>query len=210
MIEPLANYLNEAIEINSDGYYRTVTLFRHENVDCPNLTQEEFIAMMRADLKKALDEYENTIHGEAVQSHKDYVARRTKEAEEFAAKKWKTDKRRQEYVQRAILNAENDKWHLRKEGIFFDFKPDVRQGIPGVCILSPDSDDNKLARCYEEQAKSKWWKKATGWAFKYECGKNSLRYSFRPWIELITDESTAAERKREQKALDDAISAWYN
>ena len=209
MMEPLASYINEAVTINTDGYYRTVTLLRHENIDCPNLTQEEFIELMHADLEKALDEYKNTIHGEVIQNHKDYVARRTKEAEEFAAKKWKTDKRREEYVKRAIFNAENDKWSLREAGIFFDFQPDVSQGIPGVCILTPDSDDNHLARCFEEQAKTKWWKKATGWVFKYECGKNSLRHSFRPWIELIMDESSSAERKREQEALDNAISAWY-
>lgn len=209
MMEHLTSCINEAVTINTDGYYRTVTLLQHKNIDCPNLTQDEFIELMQADLEKALDEYKNIIYGEVVQSRKDYVAYRTKEAEEFAAKKWKTNKRREEYVQRVIFNAENDLWHICEAGIFFDFKPNVTEYIPGVCILSPGDDDNKLARCFEKQTESKWWKKATGWVFKYECGKDSLRHSFRPWIELIMDESSSAERKREEKALDDAISAWY-
>jgi len=210
MMEPLISYINEAVITNTDGYYRTVTLLRHENIDCANLTEDEFVELMRADLEKVLDEYKGIIHGEIVQDLKDYVARRTKEAEEFAARKWKTDKRRQEYVKRAIFNAENDRGRLREQGIFFDFKPDVRQGIPGVCILSPESSDQQLRSCYKELVDSKWWKKGKGWVFKYECGKNSLRHSFRPWIDLIMDESSSAERKREQKALDDAIQDWYD
>lgn len=208
-MEPLISYINEAIEINKNEYYRTVTLLRHENIDCPNLTVDEFVEMMHQDLEKALDEYKNAIHGEIKQDHKSYVEYRTKEAEEFAAKKWKTDKRRQEYVKRAIFNAENDTWRLREAGIFFDFRPDIDVASPQVCTISPSSSDKDLALCFKEVSKSKWWQKATGWVFKYECDKKTLRYSFRPRIDLIMDESSTAERKREKEALDNAISAWY-
>lgn len=210
-MEPLYNYLREAVEINSDGYYRTVTLVRRENIKCAELTADQFVEMMWEDLENALDEYKNLNHGEAIERHKEYVERRVKEAEAFAAKKWKTDKRRQEYIDRAKFNAENDTWHLREKGIAFDFHPGVDNGIPGVCILSPTNvTEQQLKACFDKVSAAKWWKKGTGWALKYKCAKDSFRNSFRGEVVLLMDESSTAERKQEQKSLDNAIQAWYN
>lgn len=209
-MKSLSNYLIEALQVErTNGSYRTVVLLRHEGINTSNLSKEEFIQLMKEDLQNAQALYSKEVRAARETTKPAYMERKRQEAEEFANKKWKTDKRKQEYIDNALANAE-EVWNNFKTDIFFDFKPDVRNGIPGVCILKSDTPDSQLGRCYEELAKSKWWQYGKGWAFKYECGMSTLLYSFRPWIDLLMNESEAEERKREQKRLDDEIQAWYD
>jgi len=210
-MQPLINYVREAVQIDKTSKgYRTVTILRHEDIDIPNLSKEEFIRLMKEDLQKAQAEYSKLVAPENERSKQRYIEYRLNDARNFAERKWKTERKRQEYIK----NAEE---RIRKEAerfgssddMFWDFKPHVDNGIPGVCILRADTGDNQLARCYEEWVTSKWWKKGTGWAFKYECRDKSLISCFRPWIDLLMDESSTAERKREQQNLDQAIADWY-
>ena len=208
-MKPLSNYLAEALEIEkTNGSYRTVVLLRHEGIETGKLTKEEFIELMKADLKKATSDYLKAIRGDQERNKHDYMDRRRKEAEEFASKKWKTDAKRQQYIDNAMTNAES----LYKDmdgSIFFDFKPDVGLGLPGVCILDDSTPDSQLGMCFDKLAETKWWQYGTGWAFKYECHTNSLISSFRPWIDLLMDESHTAERRRDQEHLDKAVSDYY-
>lgn len=209
-MEPLLSYINEAVDINNDGYYAVVTLVRHDGLDCANMAADKFVDLLAADLEKATDEYKGLVHGEAKENRQKYIARISREAKEFAALRWKTDKRRQEYIDRAVFNAENAKKYLYENYISFDFLTDPSVSRPMVCTgLSQDTPEVDLKKCFNEVSKSKYWAKATGWTFKYECSKNSRMHSFRPWIELILDESTTAERKREQDMLNKSIEDFY-
>lgn len=207
---------NADFEIIKTEYreYGVVTLVRRENVDCANISKEDFVKFMAEDLKTAVDEYAKICKPINDQRKKDLIERDVKAAIKFAEKKWKTQKKRDEYVENARKNAEAKKWYLDDpKRIFFDFKPDKgKMGIPEVCILRGEgTDDKQLERCYDELQDSKYFKKGTGWAFKYEShAKDKIStYAFRPYVDLLLDESDRAEQKRDEENLTKAIDAFY-
>ena len=217
-MKDLKNFINEAVEFETikTEYreYGVVTLVRRENVDCANISKEDFVKFIREDINTAVEEYAKIVKPLNDQKVKDSIEREIKNAISFAEKKWKTQKKRDEYVENAKKNIENKKWYLEDpKRIFFDFKPDTgRMGIPVVCTLSYDSDDKQLERCYEELVNGKYFKRGTGWAFKYESrSKDKINvYSFRPYVDLLLNESDREEQKRDAKNLSDSIERFYS
>ena len=206
------NFLGEALEISEiSGGYRIVTLLKHEGLDLVNMTEDDFVMLMSEDLKKAYQEYEQVRTPERAANKMKAIEREIEYAQKYAERKWKTQKKRDEYMAEFKVNIEKRYADYGKtDRLFFDFKPEVGNGLPGVCVLKPDTDERQLRACFDELVKSRWWKKGTGWAFKYEASKYDLATHFRPWIELIMSESDAAQRRKEQKMLDDSIAAYYD
>lgn len=215
----LNNYINEAVEFEliKTEYreYGVVTLVRRENVKCSSLSKEKFVKMILEDLHNAIEEYGKIIKPLNDERLKTYIERDIKQAEAYAEKKWKTQKKRDEYVENAKKNAETKKWYLDDyKRIFFDFKPDKgNMGIAQECILNVKTDEKQLEKCYEEIKNSKYFKKATGWAFKYEShGINKEKpgyYSFRPYVDLLLDETSREEQKRDAETLAQAVKDFY-
>lgn len=217
-MKSITDYINESIEFDIvDSYYGKtgiVTLVKRENVDCENLSKEDFVKMMKEDLDKAVEEYGVICKKISDEKREEYVKRIKKEAIEYAEKRYKRDSYKERYIQNAIKNAENAKifWE-RADDIFFDFKPDKGEnGINEVCILrAKKTDEKQLEKCFDVVSKSKYFKKATGWAFKYEShDKEKISVSaFRPYVDLILDEDTRAQQKRDEDHLRDAIADFY-
>ena len=217
-MKSITDYIYESIEFDIvDSYYGKtgiVTLVRRENVDCENLSKEDFVKMMKEDLDIAGKEYKEICK----KANDEYFEKRLeqikKEAIEYAEKKYKRSSYKEKYIQNAIKNAEDSRKFWDKDGrIFFDFKPEKgEQGIRDVCILNPDKTDEKqLEMCFDEVSKSKYFKKATGWAFKYESREKDKVsvYSFRPYVDLLLDETSREEQKRDEERLANAIQDFY-
>ena len=201
--------------------YRIATIME-TRVNTSNLSRNEFISLMHENLTRANAEYREIAVPEAIERHKqsnDWNIKWTiKHATEFAERKWKTEKKRTAHVEAEVAKTKahiefNDKLFedqlKRLYNLFFDFNPKPDQGIPGVCVLHYDADDDFLGRCYDELTKYDWWGKAKGWVMKYTCTKTSVHADFRPWIEYIFDDETRAEWEAQQKGIDDAITAYY-
>jgi len=209
-------------EKKSDGYRIATILSR--KVNTVNLTKDEFISAIKADLKEANSAYKALLIPELVdwrtKWNEQYVERTTQVAKEYAVKMWKTKKRQEQYIEKEVANSITrtakslqglyDEIERGLYDLFFDFKPEPGNSIPCVCILKENSDDLQLERCFEILSATEWWKKASGWVLKYECNKDSVRSGFRPWIELILDEETQKRRDAQQKSIDDAIMAFYS
>ena len=204
------NFLGEALEISElSGGYRIVTLLKHDGLDLANMTEDEFVRLMSEDLKQVHNEYERVRIPERASARAKAIDREIERAQKYADQKYKTQRKRDEYMAKFKANIEKNYEIWDQDQLFFDFKPGVGNSLPIVCVLKPNTDEYKLRQCYEELVKSRWWKKGTGWAFKYEAGKHDLATHFRPWIELIMNESDAARRRKEQQMLDDGIAAYY-
>ena len=67
----------------------------------------------------------------------------------------------------------------------------------------------KLSRCFEAVKDNRYFKKATGWKLTYTASDNSYRSSFRPHIELIVDEETAAQMKKDADDLTESVREFY-
>lgn len=192
-------------------------------VDTKSLSKEDFVKLMHENLTHANEMYREIAVPEAIErqnnTEKRSIEWAVKCATEYAERKWKTEKKRREYIDAQLAgarvrNAENRKKFEEQLGrlynLFFDFSPKPGQGLPGWCVLNYDASDDFLRNCYDELTKCEWWGKAQGWVMKYECGNTSVHADSRPWIEYIFDEETDAAWHGKQKAIDDDIMAYYN
>ena len=196
--------------------YITRTLVTR-NIDCANITCEEFVKAMFSDFLEAEEKYnENYIpEWEAwkLKSFKDHMKWIRKRATEYAEKKWKTEKKRNEYINNAVEKARKEykvSTYYDSLGFFdFDLEPG-KNGLSGNCCISYKGLTPKaLERCFNEVKDNRYFKKATGWKFTYESNENSFRSCFRPHIDLIVDAETEAAMKKEAADLAEDIRRFY-
>ena len=216
-MKSIKEFINEAAEFEliKTEYreYGCVTLVRHENLDLANMTKKQFVKLMSADLKEAIEEYSKIVKPLNDEALKKNIEREVAKATKFAETKYKTQRGKDKYIENARKNAEAKKWYLEDpERIFFDFQPDKgSMGIPMDCILKAKTDEEQLSKCYDYLSKNKYFKKATGWAFKYETNSKTEAsyYAFRPYVDLLLDESDRAEQKRDEEMLTQAVQDFY-
>lgn len=184
----------------------TAILITRENIVCSELTKEQFVNMMSEDLTNALHEdvrifkpiaeaqfYHNQ------EQHLEYVEKR---AREFAAKRWKTDKRRDQYVLDVLSKEKRNVFEFRPVSYFdFDVEP-WKNGISGCCILHPCETVENLERCFEYIKDNVYFKAAKGWQL-------IDHRSFRPEIKLILDEEMETKYKNDERGLSEAIARFY-
>lgn len=210
-MKSLVEYIREQLEVeNGRNGYKIVTLVRRENIDLANISEENFVKFIKEDFKKAVDEYTNVVKPYNEKRIAELIERDVNLAIKFAEKKWKTEKKRNEYVENIRKNAEQKKWYVENpERIFFDFKPTPAMGISSNCIIDKSSSDDTLKRAYEELKKDKYFTRGKGWAFKYETSDEKNPYSFRPWIDVLLSDNDKEEQKRDEENLTKAVEDFY-
>ena len=197
--------------------YRTITLVTRENLNCANMTADEFIMAMFSDMLEAEEKYNEMYVPEYVNSiinYFEYCMRSARNrATKFAEKKWKTEKKRNEYIKKELEKTRDsynhDKYYDSLSFFDFDVNPG-EMGISGDCCLSfKGLTMNALKRCFEKVKDNKYFKKATGWKLTYECSNNSVSTCFRPHIELIVDAETKAQMEKDERDLTESVRKFY-
>ena len=187
------------------------------NIDCASLTVDEFVKVMYSDLLEAEEKYNELFVPEWVSkyinTYKDHMKDTRKIAERYAERKWKTEKKRLEYVL-SVMKKEHAEYSPSKyynSISFFDF--DVNpgdMGISGDCVLSLKTlTFESLERCFEAVKNNKYFKVAKGWELTYTTDENSYASAFRPEVKLIVDENVEAAMKKEAQDLADDVARFY-
>lgn len=196
--------------------YRTITLVSR-NINCANITADDFVSAMFSDFLEAEEKYNDLYIPEWEASKvKNYFSRLEwvrNWATKIAEKKWKTEKKRNAFIEKEVEKARKeykiDNFYYDLSFFDFDVNPG-EMGISGDCCISyKELTPAKLCRCYEAVKDNKYFKKATGWKFTYEACNNSYRTCFRPHIELIVDNETAAKMKEDEENLTKAVNEFY-
>lgn len=176
------------------------------NVNCAELTKEQFVTMMIEDLRNSVIKSEEIFRPELEEQfyhnqeqHLEYVEKR---AREYACKKWKTDKRRDQYVLDVLAKEKRGVFEFRPVS-YFDFKLNPHQNyISDSCILRVDTTEDKLERCFDMIKDNKYFLSATGWEL-FETR------SFRPQIKLIMPDEMDEMYRKEEEDLANAIAKFY-
>jgi len=184
----------------------TAVLITRENINCSELTKEQFVSMMMEDLKNSVIKSEEIFRPELEaqfyhnqEQHLEYVEKR---AREYAAKKWKTDKRRDKYVIDEIAKVNRNQFIFYPVS-YFDFKLEpFTNSISDNCILRVNTTEEKLGRCFDEICNNKYFIAATGWELVET--RNS-----RSQIKLIMPEEMNEMYRKEEESLYNAISSFY-
>ena len=196
--------------------YRTVVLVSR-NINCADITAEEFVSAMFSDFLEAEEKYNDLYIPEweaaKVRSFFEHMEWARKHATNFAEKKWKTEKKRTAYIESEVAKARKEykMSDFYYDLSFFDFDVNPgKMGISGDCCISyKELTPTKLLRCFESVKNNKYFKKATGWEFTYEASNGSYRTAFRPHIKLITDAETAAQMKKDAEDLTESVRKFY-
>lgn len=215
-MKSLNQYITEAVKFdvikNQYREYGVVTLVRRENVDCASLSKDDFIKLMTEDLTKAVEEYETICNKLNDEKRKEVIEREMQKAIAFAEQKYKTQRGKDKYIENARKNAGKMIYLLDPKQIFFDFKPDKGEFDGGYTIKANGDYKDQLSKCYDVLVKSKYFKKGIGWAFKYESNtKDKIgTFAFRPYIDLLVDETTHAEQERDKERLAQSVNDFYS
>ena len=184
-----------------------IKILSTRNVNCSELTASEFASMMIEDMKKAKEVYDSIWYPIELELHNKHIESikvcTEKRAHQIAEKKWKTEKKRNEYVEKEMAKLKTSEFKFWTISFFdFDVKP-WDNGISNNCILTYDNmSENAMIRCFNEIKDNKYWKAAKGWILEdhHHC---------RPQIKLILPENIEAEFKQDEKNLCDAITKFY-
>lgn len=186
-------------------------------INCSNLTADEFISAMFSDLLEAEEKYNDLYIPEYVASNISWFVNSKnsviKNAINVASKKWKTDKKRKEYINKTVKEFV-DNYNLSNyynKLSFFDF--DVNPGDMGIsndCVLSYKGlTPTKLERCFNKIKDNEYFKKASGWMLTYETTEDSYRSISRPEIKLIVDSETEDKMKNDAINLANSVAEFY-
>ena len=82
------------------------------NIDCKNLSKDEFVKMMFMDMVRAQKNYDDAHYHKELERHHKYIEEKIERdklrAIEYACKKWKTEKKRNEYINKMMVKSEEE------------------------------------------------------------------------------------------------------
>lgn len=197
--------------------YRNINLVSR-NINCNAISEEEFVKAMFSDLLEAEEKYNELYAPEHVtniiKSFESHMNREKINAEAYANKTWKTEKKRNAYIMKKLADDRN-KFNFNQYyyGLsFFDFN--VNPGsisLSSNCTISYDNlTYDKLKKCFNEIKNNEYFKKATGWVLTYEAHVDSYQTCFRPQIKLIVDEETQKKMNEDAENLTKAVNKFYS
>lgn len=182
-----------------------ITTLITRNVNCSSITKEDFIKFMMEDLHNSKEEYHNLHFQDEKAKFEDREAyfkeSIKKRARTFAEKKWKTEAKRNAYVEREMAKYVPGifKFH---EIEYFDFDVEPWSNYTSYTFSIDTVTTEQLSKCYDEVKENKYFKNATGWILEDN-------YHFRPQIKLILPEEYKKMWETDVKNLEKAISEFY-
>lgn len=212
-MRPLAEYINEAVKITArkDGY-KLIELVSHENVDCPNLTKEEFYDLLMPDLEKAQDEYSDLVFAERKRNIEAIKKWKEEYVEKLVQARYKRKSMQDEYREKLRFKHSLTEYDLNKNAtISFDLLTKVDNAHPDDTLnINISSLKSKLNGLWNELQKSEWWKCSNGWKICYVANPDGfLPSSYRSEIVLSMPEDKVAEKNAKEEALARGIEHFY-
>ena len=182
-----------------------ITALITRNVDCSTITKDDFIKFMMEDLHNSKEEYRKLHFQVEKAKFEDLEVRRKesikKRARIFAEKKWKTEAKRNAYVEQEMTKYVPRTFKFY--GItYFDFHVEPWSNCLSNTFSIDKVTTKDLGKCYDEIKENKYFKNAIGWILE------DHRYS-RLQIKLILPEEYEKMWKTDMENLGKAIGEFY-
>lgn len=182
-----------------------ITALITRNIDCSTITKEDFIKFMMEDLHNSKEEYHKLHFSVEKAKFEDrevhYKEAMRKRARTFAEKKWKTEAKRNAYVEREMEKYVPGTFKF-SEIEYFDFDVEPWSNYTSNTFSIDTVTGEKLGSCYDKVKENKYFKNATGWILEDH-------YGFRPQIKLILPEEYEKMWDTDVENLEKAISEFY-
>ena len=137
----ISDYINEALETEKSRIsgYRNIILTRRENVDCANISEEDFCKFITEDIKLAAKIYDEENAEQDAKNAEERLEKRKKQIIDYANKRYKRESNRKKFIDAAIAieNLKENPFKHTLTFVDFDVTP-WENGISNACILHPD------------------------------------------------------------------------
>ena len=184
---------------------------RRENIDCSNISEEDFCKFISEDIKLAAKIYDEENEKQDAKNAEERLEKHKKQIIEYANQRYKRESNRKKFIDVAIAIANLKENPFKNTLTFVDFDVTPRENsISSVCILHPDKIEEEAPICYKEIKDNKYFKRATAWAIKYEAMEGSVTAAFRPFVELIGDDLLKDEMQQDREILKASIEKFYS
>lgn len=197
---------------NPNEYGRTIILHKVEGLDLSKISAEDFISIMNEALSTACEKYTSLVSNEIDErmekSYSSYADTSMRELK----KKYKRQSTIDKYFAQKMegLRERIEKFYSYDRCISFTCWPGPHLSVPGVTMgLSTKTTDYALKNAFTALSENEWFRKGTGFLFRYGCNKTSHTSSCGGVIEVLMSEEDKAAEKAGQKAIDDEITAYY-
>lgn len=217
-MKTLYEYINEAVKVTAlkDGY-KLIELVSRKDVDCANLTKEQFYDLMMEDLEKAQDEYSRLVYDERKRNLEAIKKRKEDYIEKLVQARYKRKSKQDEYREKLRFDKRLTDYDLNQNAtISFNLITKIDNGHPADTLsitagnLRTKLDGTYSGGLWDELQKSEWWKIGQGWSICYTANKDGfLPASRSSEIVILMPEDKMAEKKARQEALDRSIASWY-
>lgn len=213
-MKPLYEYINETLIKNRNSDGEEVIYAMREGIDLKSITEEEFVQMMMEDAKDAYESYKQNhkIVDQILRQRERYIKTQTDRAIKYAESKWKTEKKRQEYIEKAkelIMKEVDNQWFNRDRGACFRALTYISNSHPGCAdVNAVDLRERDLKSLLNELRRSEWWVGATGWKFTARSWKDDRCNGL--YIEPISKSFSWDKYREEWQRVTDAISSWLS
>lgn len=197
---------------NPNEYGRTIILHKVEGIDLSKISEEEFISLMNKALSTACEKYTSLVTDEVNErmekSYSSYAATAMRALKAKYARQSTIDKHLAQKMEG--LHERLEKFYSYDRCISFTCWPGPHLSVPGVTMgLSTKTTDYALKNAFTALSENEWFKKGTGFLFRYSCNKISHVSSCGGEIEILMNEKDKAAEKAGQKAIDSEITAYY-
>lgn len=197
---------------NPNEYGRTIILHKVEGIDISKISEEEFISLMKEALSTACEKYTSLVTDEINERlEKNYSSYADTVMKELK-KKYKRQSTIDKYFAQKMegRREQMEKFYSYDRSISFTCWPGPHHGVPGVTMgLSNKSTEHSLENAFSKLSENEWFRKGTGFLFRYGCNKTAHTSSCGGVIEVLMSEEDKAAEKAGQKAIDDEITAYY-
>ena len=146
----ISDYINEALETEKSRIsgYRNIILTRRENIDCSNISEEDFCKFISEDIKLAAKIYDEENAKQDAKNAEERLEKRKKQIIEYANKRYKRESNRKKYIDTAIANLKENPFKNTLTFVDFDVTP-WENSISSACILHPDKIEEEAPICYK-------------------------------------------------------------
>ena len=204
--------------IKKEGYSNDY-IFRVVERDMRNMSENDFVVMMRDLLNDVADEYRSMCieaFNERIpelidRHHRDLMRQYSKKLDAYKRESSRT-KLLSKIDEQVKERVEQCRKYLSTD-IFWDIMPMCFDNAhPVYTIVTSKSSDNELRLNYKEF--KKYIEMSSGIVFKYETTADETvdkpRYAFRPWIEFIIPDDVMNDLQETKRQTDAKIMEFYN
>ncbi len=204
--------------IKKEGYSNDY-IFRVVERDMRNISEDDFVTLMRDLLNDVANEYKTMCIESFNERLPEVMDRNRRELMRQYSKKLDAYKRESsrtkllaEIDEQAKERAEQNRKYL-STGIFWDIMPVCFDNAhPSYTTVTSTSSDYELRLNYKEF--KKYIEMSSGIVFKYETTVDETvdkpRYAFRPWIEFIIPDDVMNDLQETKRQIDEKIMEFYN